>query len=84
MHSGYGTIFTHFIQNNVNSEVNYMYHGIWDMLCMMFIGMGLFGLGFFSNKLSTSTYVMTLLIGYCIGIPFGWSYFMALWNLIPI
>lgn len=75
MHSGYATIFTHYIPRNVNSEVNYMYHGIWDMLCMMFIGMGLFGLGFFSNKLSTSTYVMTLLIGYGIGVPFGWAYF---------
>jgi uncharacterized protein len=80
--SGYGTVFTHFIPENVNSEVNYMYHGLWDMLCMMFIGMGLLGLGFFSNKLSTSTYVMTLLVGYCIGVPLGWSYFNGIieWN----
>jgi len=35
----------------------------------------LFGLGFFSNKLSTSTYAMTLLLGYGIGIPLGWMYF---------
>jgi uncharacterized protein len=77
MHSGYGTIFEYFIQRNVNSEVNYIYHGIWDMLSMMFIGMALLGLGFFSNKLSTSTYTMTLLIGYGIGIPFGWSYFTS-------
>jgi uncharacterized protein len=75
MNSGYATVFTHLLPQNVGSEVNYMYHGIWDILCMMFIGMGLFGLGFFSNKLSTSAYVMLLLIGYGIGIPLGWSYF---------
>jgi uncharacterized protein len=40
--------------------------------------MGLFGLGFFSNKLSTSTYGMLLLVGYGIGIPLGWSYFTGI------
>jgi uncharacterized protein len=75
MHSGYATIFTYFIPNNAGFEVYYIYHGIWDMLCMMFIGMGLFALGFFSNKLSTSTYTMSLLIGYGIGIPIGWIAF---------
>jgi len=80
--SGYSAVFIHFIPENVNAEVNYMYHGLWDMLCMMFIGMGLLGLGFFSNKLSTSTYLMMLLIGYSIGIPFGWEYFKGIvaWN----
>lgn len=75
MHSGYATIFTHFIPQNVNGEINYMYHGLWDMLCMMFIGMALLGLGFFSNKLSGSTYLMVLVVGYGIGIPLGWSFF---------
>jgi uncharacterized protein len=75
MHSGYSTVFTHLLPQNAGSEVNYLYHGIWDILSMMFIGMGLFGLGFFSNKLSTSAYAMLLLIGYGIGIPLGWSYF---------
>ncbi len=73
--SGYATVFEHFIPENVNGEVQYMYNGVWDMLCMMFIGMGLFGLGFFSNKLSTSSYAMLLLMGYGIGIPLGWWYF---------
>jgi uncharacterized protein len=82
MHSGYSTIFEHYIPDNVNSEVNYMYHGLWDMLCMMFIGMGLFVLGFFSNKFSTSTYLMLLLVGYGVGIPLGLSYFHGIvaWN----
>jgi len=75
MRSGYGTVLQHVIPNNVNYEVNYMYHGLWDMLCMMFIGMGLLVIGFFSNKLSTSTYVLLLIVGYGVGIPLGWAYF---------
>ena len=71
MHSNYPTIFSYFIPGNASNETWGMYHGLWDMLCMMFIGMALFGWGFFSNKLSTSTYLMGLLIGYAIGIPLG-------------
>ena len=49
---------------------------------MMFIGMALFRLGYFSNKLPTSTYAMGLLIGYGIGIPIGWLMFKGgLWSL---
>jgi uncharacterized protein len=77
MHSDYGTIFTYFIPRNAYDETWGMYHGLWDMLCMMFIGMGLFHLGFFSNKLSTSTYSMGLLVGYGVGIPLGLSMFFS-------
>jgi len=75
MHSGYGTIFSYFIPWNSGGETWGIYHGIWDSLCMMFLGMALFRLAFFSNKLSTSTYTMGLLIGYGIGIPIGWLMF---------
>ena len=75
--SGYGTIFTYFIPEISDTETWYIYHGVWDSLCMMFLGMALLGIGFFSNKLSTSTYTMGLLIGYGIGIPIGWVIFNA-------
>ena len=71
MHSGYGTIFNYFIPRNSGTEAWGIYNGIWDSLCMMFIGMALFTLGYFSNKFSTSTYALGLLIGYGIGIPIG-------------
>ena len=71
----YGTVFTHLLPRNAGNETWGTYHGIWDMLCMMFIGMGLFVMGFFSNKLRTSTYIMALLVGYGIGIPLGWIAF---------
>ena len=72
MRSDYYTVYTYHIPQNSNGEAWGMYHGIWDMLGMMLIGMGLFLVGFFSNKLSTSTYFLTLLIGYGVGLPFGW------------
>lgn len=75
MHSGYGTIFNYFIPRNSNSETWGAYHGVWDSLSMMFIGMGLFVLGFFSNKVRTSTYIMALAVGYGLGIPIGWIMF---------
>ena len=72
----YSTIFSYWIPMNADSETWGLYHQwFWDGLTMMFVGMALFGLGFFSNKLSTSTYVMTLLIGYGIGIPLGYIAF---------
>ncbi len=76
MQSGYGTIFTYWIPMNTDGEIWGLYHQwFWDGLTMMFIGMALFGWGFFSNRLSTSTYAMWLLIGYGIGIPIGWLAF---------
>jgi uncharacterized protein len=71
----YSVVFGHLRELNANIEIWGFYNGIWDILSMMFIGMGLFKLGFFSNKSATSTYVMLLLLGYGLGIPLGWAYF---------
>lgn len=85
MHSGYGTIFNYFIPINAGNEVGYMYGDPWDMLCMMFLGMALFGWGYFSNKVRTSTYVMGLLLGYGIGIPVAWALVQTGWiESIPL
>lgn len=73
MHSGYITIFTYMIPNNSMGETFGMYYGLWDFLAMMFLGMALFSWGFFTNKLSTSTYTIWLLIGYGIGIPIAYQ-----------
>ncbi len=77
MRSGYSTVFTHLLPTNAEEETFGMYYGAWDMISMMFIGMALFGFGFFSNKLSTSTYVIWLMMGYGLGIPFGLIFFKA-------
>ena len=79
MRSDYFTIFNYFIPNNAGGEVWYMYNGVWDMLCMMFIGMAFYLWGFFTNKLRTSTYTIWMMIGYGIGIPIGWVLFDQGW-----
>jgi len=79
MRSGYGTIFNYFIPQNSEVETWYMYHGVWDMLAMMLLGMAMFLWGFFSNKLRTSTYAMWMLIGYGVGIPIAWMLFDKGW-----
>ena len=75
MQSDYITIVKYFIPQNASGEAWETYFGVFDMLSMMFIGMALFGWGFFNNKCSTSTYVMWMLVGYGIGIPFGYFLF---------
>ena len=73
MRSDYGTVFKRLLPWNVSIEAWGMNQwGIWDCVSMMLIGMGLFGLGYFSNKCSTSTYLMGLILGYGIGIPVGY------------
>jgi uncharacterized protein len=74
MRGNYASVFTHLLPENSGSEVWYVYHGAWDMLGMMFLGMALLGLGFFSNKLATDTYTTLLLIGYGLGLPISWFF----------
>ncbi|MFN8355853.1 MAG: DUF418 domain-containing protein [Spirosomataceae bacterium] len=83
--SDYGTVFMHLLPDNSNGESWGTYFGIWDMLAMMFVGMALFSWGFFSNKLPTSTYATTLLVGYGLGLPISWFFFTnnADWTINP-
>ncbi|WP_229379677.1 DUF418 domain-containing protein [Fibrella forsythiae] len=74
MRGNYASVFRHILPENAGSEVWYVYHGAWDMLVMMFLGMALLQLGFFSNKLSSNTYKTIVLIGYGIGLPISWFY----------
>lgn len=74
MRGDYGTVFAHLLPRNSADETYGTYFGAWDMLLMMFIGMALLQWGFFSNKLSTPTYALTLLIGYGLGLPISWFY----------
>jgi len=79
MRSDYGTVFSYLLPQNSSNEAYGIYHGCWDMLSMMFLGMALLAWGFFSNRLSTSTYVTTLLVGYGLGLPLSWLFFNKLY-----
>lgn len=74
MRGDYPDVFRQLLPDNVGGIVYYTYHGAWDMLAMMFIGMALLGWGFLTNKLPTQTYVATLLVGYGLGLPLSWFY----------
>lgn len=82
MRGDYATVFTHLLPMNSGSETYGTYFGGWDVLLMMFIGMALLQWGFFSNKLPTSAYALTLLIGYGVGLPLSWFFMKAQLNWI--
>ncbi len=76
MRSGYPAVFSKLVPVNSGIQSTQFYQfWVWDALGMMFLGMALYKLGFFSNQLSTRTYLLTLLLGYGIGITLGWLAF---------
>lgn len=77
MRSGYVTVFKHLIPENASIETFGVYHGNWDVLTMMFLGMALLGVGFFSNQCSAGTYWMGLLLGYGLGFLISYLHFFA-------
>jgi uncharacterized protein len=52
----------------------------WDEILMMFIGMGLFKWGVFTNKLSKNKYWLMVFFGYAIGLPLKLFYTDILMN----
>ncbi|GAA4396566.1 DUF418 domain-containing protein [Nibrella viscosa] len=86
MRSDYGTIFLTLQPFNVKFESTEFYQSLfWDALAMMFLGMALFKLGFFSNQFSTRTYALTLLAGYGLGLTLGYLAFLdaVAWHQNP-
>ncbi|RIV18114.1 DUF418 domain-containing protein [Fibrisoma montanum] len=78
MRGNYAAVFTFLMPLNVKFESIKFYHDfVWDALAMIFIGMALFKLGFFSNKLSARLYLITLVAGYGIGLTLGWLAFQG-------
>ncbi|GAB3914991.1 DUF418 domain-containing protein [Larkinella knui] len=78
MRGSYATVFSTYLPLNTKFEsVKFYQNFVWDAWALMFLGMALFKWGFFSNKLPTQTYVITLLAGYGIGLTLGW---FAFWN----
>ena len=78
MRGNYAQVWNQLLPGSVSYEIGYTYEGLWDMLCMMFIGMALFKAGFFSNQVRTSTYAMLLMVGYGVGIILGYYFFRGI------
>jgi uncharacterized protein len=78
MRGDYSTVFARLMPVNSMFETWWLHSwATFDCLFMMFMGMALFKLGFFTNKLRTSTYALLLLMGYGIGMPVGWIQFQG-------
>lgn len=76
MRGNYTTVFAFLMPFNVEFESTEFYNDfVWDALAMIFIGMALFKIGFFQNRLSTRIYLLTLLVGYGLGLTLGWLAF---------
>ncbi|GAO43538.1 DUF418 domain-containing protein [Flavihumibacter petaseus] len=80
MHGSYGSVYRFLIPQNANIETFLTYHGSWDILTMMFLGMALFGWGYFSDKCSSGTYALGVLIGYGFGFLVSWTHFKGLYQ----
>ncbi len=73
MQGSYTTVWNHLYQRAQGKEAAWLYRiGIWDIGSMMFLGMALLGFGFFSNRISTSTYVLFAVVGISAGVLLAW------------
>lgn len=72
----YEKLYDHLLPAAQTREAQWTYRiGIWDLASMMFLGMALFGWGFFSGRLSTLQYFMVALTLIGAGLLLGWYRF---------
>lgn len=73
MRSGYGAIWDHLLQKAKNRESTWLYKtGIWEIGSMMFLGMALLGLGFFTDRFSTKKFLLIAVITLMAGFLLAW------------
>ncbi len=73
MRSSYVKVWKHLMPALQNKESQQLYRiGIWDIGAMMFLGMALFGIGFFNNRFSSSKYLIIALIAIAAGAVLSW------------
>lgn len=61
------------MQRSQGRESSWLYRtGIWDIASLMFLGMALFSIGFFSSRFSSTKYLLIALIGLAIGFFLAW------------
>lgn len=74
MRSGsYTKIWTYLMQRSQTKESFWLYKiGLWDIGSLMFLGMALLGFGFFSQRFSSSKYLILALLSLAIGFTLAW------------
>ncbi len=76
MRAGYSKIWFYLKGRSQTKESTWLYSiGVWDLGSMMFLGMALLGIGFFSRRFSASTYFLVALGCIIAGLALGWFRF---------
>lgn len=71
--SSYSSLYNHVLPSLQAREAQWTYQfGIWDFSSMIFLGMALFKVGFFTNKFSRKNYLLIAVIGITAGLLLGW------------
>ena len=71
--SSYTKIAKHLMERSQTKESYWLYRiGLWDISSMMFLGMALFGFGFFNQRFSSSKYLFIALLTLAIGFGLAW------------
>ncbi len=73
MRDGYGKMWNYLKSRAQQNESTWFYRtGIWEIGSMMFLGMALLSIGFFSSRFSSSRYFMIAAISLLIGAGLSW------------
>ncbi len=71
--SRYGKVWNHLMVRSQYKESQWFYKiGVWEIASMMFLGMALLNIGFFSSRFSSSKYLLIGSVAVIAGIALGW------------
>ncbi len=69
----YGKVWDHLMERSQNKEASWLYRiGVWDIGSMMFLGMALFSIGFFHQRMSGPKYLLIGILFIVIGLALAW------------
>lgn len=79
MRSGYGKVWNHLLRRSQEKESVWFYKiGFWEFGALIFLGMALFGFGYFSSPFSKNKYLLFGITGIVGGFLLGW------WRLLLV
>jgi uncharacterized protein len=84
MRSGYGKVWNHLLRRSQEKESVWLYKvGFWEFGSLIFLGMALFGYGYFNNNFSKNKYLLFGIAGIVIGFLLGWWRLELVHDKIP-
>lgn len=84
MRSSYGKVWNHLLRRSQEKESVWFYKtGFWEFGSVMFLGMALFGFGYFHSSFSKNKYLLFGITGIIIGFLLGWWRLELVHDKIP-